>query len=202
MILGQFGPARRPLAEDCVIVSIEQLQREMGKAALLNAIRQARPVPVRLPGGFTVEVPITYEAHPLVNPPGKWADLDHDTVRTRFSCPRCFRPARKLFACPLSGSGRLSEPGCRICHQVTYVSANCGGSRFYREVVRRQRQLGRLRRKLSALRLPRFTRQALEAGVEVLGSELRGAWKRYGRRTPVRHGRGIRRPYKQGSRAL
>jgi hypothetical protein len=51
----------------------------------------------------------------------------------------------KLYYCPLPSTSQLSDLLCRHGHNLTYLTTNCGGNCWYREVARPLKKLLRER---------------------------------------------------------
>lgn len=185
MFFGQFG-ARNPkrLVEECSVISIGDVRRRLGKRSLLQAIRDCVPVIIPIRFGRGVGVWLTYDTHPLAGRPGQWSNLEDGTARVWFCCARCLRQRlAKLYFFVDPASGRPSEPLCRRCNNLTYLSVNCSGNRFYMRVVRPLRRLGRVDALLRSPGLRKSKRRALEAERASLRACLQETRKKYGRKT-------------------
>jgi hypothetical protein len=176
--------------EECFGVDVRCVQRRFGKEVLLRAIRRCEPVFIPIPYNRPFAVWLTYDTHPLVGKPGKWSSLEEGTARIRFCCPGCRRKVLKLFYYLYPGSTLASDLRCRCCHNLTYLSVNCAGNRFYQRVVKPYRHLQLLKERLRAPALPQTARRAVETNVALLEDQLRQALKRYGRRPRSGHAEG------------
>jgi hypothetical protein len=131
--------------------------------------------------------------------------LEDGTARILFVCPGCRRPVAKLFYYTLPASTLVSELLCRWCHNLSYVSVNCAGNKFYKHVLRPCRQLERIREHLRVRSLPRAKRENLERQEQALEAYLRDAIRKFGRKArhsiaqnggPHRFSAGGKRAYK------
>jgi hypothetical protein len=108
----------------------------------------------------------------------------------------------KLFCYLYPSSTLASELGCRRCHNLTYLSVNCGGNPFYERVVKPYRRWQCLRGRLQSPFLSRSERADLETNVASLEHYLREATKRYAgngsaeRQAPRRAQLSAKRAYK------
>jgi hypothetical protein len=138
-------PGKRRLVEECELVSVFALQRFFGKKTLLSKIRAAEPFLLPVSGG-NFEVWFIFENHRLPGNQVIYASLEDGTSRIWLACPGCRRPVAKLFFYYVGpGTSGLSNLRCRRCHELTYLSANCGKNRWYREVARPLKRLHRRR---------------------------------------------------------
>jgi hypothetical protein len=141
-------PGKRRLVEECEAVSVFTVRRLFGKAALLRAIREARPLLLPVSGG-QFEVCITFESHRLPGNQDTYACLERGTVRLWLSCPACRRSAAKLFFYRIKpGPSTFSRLLCRHCHSLTYQSSNCGKNRWYQQFARPLKKLMRRRERV------------------------------------------------------
>jgi hypothetical protein len=133
------GPHR--LVEECEAVSIRDVRRAFGKKALIITIRQARSLRLPVLGGYFDVWPVD-EPHRLPGRPERWSSLEDGNCRLWLVCTGCRRKVRKLYYHYFApDSMARSDLRCRRCHALVYQSQNCGGNRWYREVVRPLKQL-------------------------------------------------------------
>ncbi len=204
----QFEPPRTPkrFVEECFKIRVGSVQQRFGKRRLLDAIRYSEPIkiPVSYNPPFTVW--LTYDVHQLVGKPGKWSSLERGTARIWFVCPGCQRKVAKLHYFVYPGTIRASQPFCRQCGNLTYLSVNSSGNRFYKKVIKPSRRLQRVKERLwSGRRLPWQKRKELEHLKDILEGYIPQAVVKYGRKEPrsskergwsVRSPVSSKRPYK------
>lgn len=192
------GSARLPtgqklLVEECHVVSIYELQKNLGKKLLIRAIRKGRPLRFRF-RGLPFEVWLTDEPHRLPGKRAHWSSLEEGTARLWLVCSDCRRKVAKLFWYELyPGLNAPSELLCRTCHGLSYQSRNTGANRWYREVVRPLKALLRKRSRL------RGTSPKACARLAAIDQEIALLLKLHftKRRHPSRVVQGrIRRPYR------
>jgi len=174
------------LVEECTAITVWAVRQCFGKEGLLRMIRECRPIEVPIPGGYTFEIWLTYDFHRLVNKAGVFSSLEAGTARIWFVCPKCTRAVAKLFFLPVPGHKSCPDLACRRCHNLTYLSVNCAGNRFYKLVVKPFRRLKRIEERLRFKSLPRAQRQSLEAQQSVIRNCLPLAIEKFGRRTPLK----------------
>ena len=200
MFLGQSDP-RRPkrLAEECFIVCIGAVQRRFGKGVLLQAIRQCEPIRIPVSYNTPFEVWLTYDTHPLVGKREKWSSLEGGTARIWFSCPGCRHRVAKLYYYVFPGSTLASDLLCRRCNNLTYQSVNCGGNRWWREVVQPMKRLLREKEQLLGKRYtPRVRARLiqLDGQIRILHEQVKPKTKHRRRRLSYRPESRQRRPYR------
>jgi len=195
---GAGGSARLPtgqkrLVEECQVVSIYGLQRNLGKKPLIAAIRECRPLRFRF-RGLPFEAWLTDEPHRLPGKRESWSSLENGTVRLWLVCPGCRRTVAKLFWYELyPGSNVHSELRCRICHGLTYQSKNSSGNRWFLEVGRPLKALLRKRSRLLGVSPKSCARRAaIDREIDLLLERLLSE-----RRQPSRQAQSrVRRPYR------
>jgi hypothetical protein len=202
---------KRRLVEECRTVTVSDLRAQFGRPALLHAIRECEPVMAWVAYCSSMSVYVTSEMHRLPTKREKWSNTGAGNARIWLTCPKCQRRAIKLFYFETEGPERISELLCRKCHDLTYVSRNCGGNKFYTRVIKPLRQLKRIEKQLAWHALPGPRRRALEAEKTQLEGYLLRAKVEFGRksqpadtRQPFNGGFGVRnrkRPYKDLSLA-
>ena len=149
MFFGQSDPRRtKRLVEECFAIGIGAIQRRFGKEVLLQAIRQCEPIRIPVPYNPPFQVWLTYDTHPLVGKREKWSSLEGGTARIWFVCPGCRKQVAKLFYYVFPGSTLASDLLCRRCNNLTYQSVNCGGNRWWQEVVPPMKRLLREKERL------------------------------------------------------
>ncbi len=140
---------QKRLAEECNVVSVARLKRDLGKKRLIGCIHENHPLRFRF-RGIPFEVWLTDESHRLPGKRERWSSLDSGTARLWLVCAGCWRKAAKLFWYELHpGSNAPSELRCRICHGLTYQSKNSSGNRWFREVAKPLKALLRKRSRVS-----------------------------------------------------
>ena len=151
---------KRRLVEECHIIYVYALQRAVGKKALIAAVREARPFRVPVPGGH-YDVWLVNELHRFPGKRERWSSLEDGTARLWLWCPDCHRKIAKLYYFFLPGSLHRSDLLCRHCHHLTYQSVNCGGSRWWQEVVPPMKRLLREKERLLCKRYSPLVRARL-----------------------------------------
>ena len=151
---------KRRLVEECQIIWVYALQQAVGKKTLVAAIREGRPFRVSVPGGY-YDVWLVYEPHRLLGKPERWSSLEDGNARLWLWCPGCHRRIAKLYYFFFSGSLHRSDLLCRHCHRLTYQSINCGGSRWWKEVVPPMKRLLREKERLLGKRYSPLVRARL-----------------------------------------
>jgi len=138
----------RPLAEECISISLADLRQLFGRRELMKAAQDARPVHFEMLGNaFSIRV----LAVPHRLPSGRFGLSDREVTRLWICCFGCRRKVRKVYTCPkFAGSSTLIMPSCRQCLGLTYQSQNCGGNRWWRETARPLKRLLRRRERLRA----------------------------------------------------
>lgn len=127
------GPHR--LVEECESISIRDVQRGLGKKAVVLSIRQSRPLRLHVLGGHFDVFPVD-ESHRLPGGPERWSSVEDGNCRFWLICPGCRRKVRKLFYFYLGADSLgLSDLLCQRCHSLVYQSQNCGGNRWYQETA-------------------------------------------------------------------
>ena len=180
----QFESQRRKrLVEECIAITVGAVRRRFGKEVLLSAIKACQPIEVPISYRRPFEIWLTYDLHPLVNQPGKWSTLENGTARIWFMCAGCRRPVAKLFYYTFPGSTMASDLLCRRCHNLTYLSVNCAGNRFYKRVVKPYRRLRDIEERLRFRSLAYIVRRNLEAEKAALEVYLRRAMIDQGRKS-------------------
>jgi len=142
-------PGKRRLVEECEAIWIYAVQRAFGKKALIAAIRQNRPFRLPVHGGY-FDILLVDETHQLPGKCERWSSLEAGTARLWFVCAGCGRKVAKLWYYFAPGSCTRSDLLCRQCHCLTYLSTNCGGNRWYREIARPMKRVLREKQKLMA----------------------------------------------------
>jgi hypothetical protein len=194
-VLGHFQ-GKRPLVEECEVVTIGAIRRCFGKKALIELIRRRAPLELPLPGG-SEHVFLTWDSHYMPGPIARKSMLENRTARVWMLCPCCRRRVAKLFYMLWDASrGSRSAPLCRSCNGLTYQSMNSGGNKWFRAIARPLKSLLKQRMKLMAM-APTPQRadklQAIEAGLERIRASGRPRNRRYKQK------RGLssdRRPYR------
>jgi len=185
-ILGHFQ-GKRPLAEECEVVTISAIRRHFGKKTLIDLIRRRTPLELPLPGG-SESVYLTWDAHHLPGPIVRNSMLEDRTARLWLLCPSCKRRVAKLFYKLWdAGRGSRSELLCRLCTGLTYQSVNCGGNKWYRKVARPLKRLLQKKTKLLTLK-PSPRRNRLLQIVENNLDYIRGRSRPRNRRSTRKHG--------------
>jgi len=184
---GDREPGRKRLAEECQAVCISEVQRLMGKQALLRALLACEPIQVPVLNHPPIDAWLSYDTHPLVKGRGRWSSIEDGTARIWFCCPQCRRQRLgKLYYYDIPGTDEVSALLCRHCHGLAYLSENCSGNEFYRRVVKPLRRLNRVEELLQGSPRP-YKRRALEAERLSLKAYLPDAIKKYGRKSsPLR----------------
>lgn len=136
----------RPLAEECISISLADLRHLYGRKELIRAAQEAGRVHVQVHGNaFTIYLMTTPHRIPNRHPGAS----DGEVVRLWIVCQYCRRKTRKLFShVKFPGSSTLVMPSCRQCLGLTYQSQNCGGNRWWRETARPLKRLLRRRKQL------------------------------------------------------
>jgi hypothetical protein len=170
---------KRRLVEECNAISIHAVQAYFGKPALLRAIREARPVrvPVAYHAGF--DVYLTSSSQPMVGNPRRSFE------RLYLVCPGCQHRVAKLFH--YAGS----DLRCRRCHRLVYLTTNCGGNQWYRQVGRPIKRLLRERERL----VGRADRPEVSARLVEIARNIRLLEKQV---QPQRPNRRVRRARQKG----
>jgi hypothetical protein len=172
--------AKKRLVEECEAVCVWAVQRAVGKATLISAIKQAQPVRLQVPGGHFDIWPVD-EPHRLPGRRDKWSSLEDGTARLWLICTDCRRPRSKLYYFSPAGTGILSDLLCRECHGLTYLSVNSSGNKWYRETARPLRRLCRERDRLLSQR-PKPSVQTrlaqLDGQIQMLRARLRPRGRR------------------------
>ena len=190
---------KRRLVEECEVVSVRTVQDAFGKRALIQAVRQARPVRFQVLGGF-FDVWLVSQSHRLPGTCGRWSSIEAGNCRLWLQCPRCRHVVAKLFYYVLaSDSPARSGLLCRLCHGLTYQSKNCGSNAWYREVARPLKRLLRVKQRLIARKPTPCTLSRLAA----IADEIQALHERAKPKTERRQNRplhlsgfGQRRPYR------
>ena len=138
----------RPLVEECISISLADLRRLYGRKELFKAAEDARPVSFQIQrNAFSVY--LLAEPHRL--PRQNRGVSDREVTRLWLVCMGCRRKVRKLYTYhKFPGSSVLLMAQCRSCHGLTYMSQNCGGNRWWREIARPLKRLVRRRERLIA----------------------------------------------------
>jgi len=171
----------RPLAEECISVSLADLRRLFGRRDLMKAAQEAKPVHFQILGNaFSVHL----MAEPHRVPGRRGASSDREVVRFWLVCMGCRHKARKLFTMyKFPGSSILVMPSCRRCMGLTYQSQNCGGNRWWRETARPLRRLLRRRERLMA----RKPSARISAQVDLLDQSINLLQQRAAPKTRRKH---------------
>jgi hypothetical protein len=168
LILGHFQ-GKRPLVEECEVVTIGAIRRHFGKKVLIDLIRRGAPIELPLPGG-PAQVFLTWDSHHMPGPIAGKSMLENRTARLWMLCPGCRHKVAKLFYMLWDASrGTRSELLCRLCNGLTYQSMNSGGTKWYSAIARPMKCLLKQRVKFMAMApTPRRTRelQAIDVGLE------------------------------------
>jgi hypothetical protein len=170
LVLGHFQ-GKRPLVEECEVVTITVIRHCFGKKVLIDLIRRAKPLDLSLPGG-NEQVFLTWDSHHLPGAIARKSMLEDRTARLWLVCPGCRRRVAKLFYMLWDPSrGSRSELLCRSCMGLTYQSVNCGGNKWYRTIARPLKRLLQQKTKLLSLKpSPRRDRmlQVVESNLDYI----------------------------------
>jgi hypothetical protein len=170
------------LVEECETVSIDAVQRLLGKKTLIAAIHRAEPLALPVFGG-SFDVWFQDQPHQLPGTGDRFASLGGESRRLWFQCPGCRKKVAKLYFFYFApDSLALSDLLCRGCHGLVYLSQNCGGNRWYRETARPLKRLLREKRKL----LARPLNSPFAARLIEIDAEIRILRQRAKRKTPSR----------------
>ena len=164
---------RRPLVEECEVVTIGAIRQRFGKNSLIALIRRRTPLELPLPAG-SATVFLTWDSHHLPGPIARKSMLEDSSARLWLFCPRCMRRVRKLFYMLFDAArGSRSDLLCRTCNGLTYQSVNCGSNMWYHTVARPMKRLLQRKTKLLSLKPSRKRDELLQA-VESNLDYLRG----------------------------
>lgn len=193
---GVHGPALsyspRRLVEECVAVSIADLQRGFGRKTLLAAVNNAHPLQYRLEGQW---FEIYFLTEPM--PTGRHRTLDDGPVRMWVSCPRCCHRARKLYTFPLlAGSQALADLRCRKCHNLVYQSQHCCKNRWWKDVAMPVKRLLRKRQRLLARKQSAKVQAKLEEVNRLIWITQQRAKPKSSSRKRLSQSTGMKRPYR------
>jgi hypothetical protein len=156
----EYLPIPRPLVEETISIRLCELRIVFGRKALERAAESAQPVQVHLAGNV-FPIHILSESHQIPNRRGVY--MKREARRLWICCIGCHRRSLKLYTYPkFPGSNLLYMPLCRSCHGLTYMSRNCSGNRWWREIVRPLKQLLRRRVRLLAMKPTPKVRAELE----------------------------------------
>jgi hypothetical protein len=144
-----------------------------GKKALLAAARECRPFRLPIPGGH-FDIWLIEEPHRLPGRIQRGPAHNVETSRVWLLCAGCRRRVSKLFYFQLApGSAARSDLRCRECHHLTYLCANSGGNRWYREVARPLKRLLREKQDLLSKKAsPRILAQLAQVESEIQALRL------------------------------
>ena len=146
---------------------MSDIKYRLGRKALLEAVRDARPVRLEMAGAF-LEVYLCYESHRLPGRFKDWSDIDEGNVRLWLVCLGCRRRFRKLYCYSVSdGVRQMSDIRCRRCHGLCYQSQNCSRNKWWRQ-VRNMKRLLRERRRILLRRPSQRATQRLRQIDELL----------------------------------
>jgi hypothetical protein len=149
-VLGHFQ-GKRPLVEECEVVTIGAVRQRFGKKALIDLIRRGAPLELPLPGG-PAQVYLTWDSHNMPGPIARKSMLENRSARLWLLCPGCRRRVAKLLYMLWDAArGSRSELLCRLCNGLTYQSSNCGSNKWYRTIARPMKHLLHQKERLLSL---------------------------------------------------